>query len=163
MVSLGSDERVSSTTLATGDTGEVVAAVRAICRDNLGGVSGGGETTTDLVIIKAGSISTVDSPCSGSWNGGEIERIEGPWMENRSSWFLLTVPGRFRNLSTWSDLEPNVAIDPDDDIGACGKDGTGGKGGGGDVGDVDTFFPSGIREMSPALKDILNGRNLLVD
>jgi hypothetical protein len=48
-------------------------------------------------------------------------------------------------------------------MGTCDKGGTSGRGGGGEGSDVGICFPSGIRWMSPALNDILNGRNLLVD
>lgn len=49
-------------------------------------------------------------------------------------------------------------------IGKAGIWGTGGKGGGGDgASGCGTCCPSGILGISPALKDILKGRSLLVD
>jgi hypothetical protein len=89
--------------------------------------------------------------------------VKGVCSRSRSP-FLCGVSDAIKSDTTGSDLEVEGAVtDSLDGIETCDKGGTSGKGGVGDGGDVDICFPSGMRWINPALKDILNGRNLLVD
>lgn len=162
----------------TATTGTVFITVPAICiaktGDRIDGPGGGviGDVcavvlavSIDKVECATGPVLVGDSSCSGSWNGGDTERAEGARSTARDLNCNGNTSGCGGDNGSGSDFaDHNLAGVGMGNVGTRDTPGIGGKGGGGDGYSADgTCFPSGIRGIRPALKDMLNGRNLRVD